>query len=162
MKKALIIFALVAAVAVTFGFAGSVYAQTTQPPAVEPGYGPRGGGRMGGMMGGQPGTGSGFMHDEMVAVFAEKLGMSVDDLNARLTAGEHMYDIALEKGLSQEEFTTLMADVRAQSLDKAVVDGTLTQEQADWMKTRGAGMMGGRGQGGRGMGGCPFGTQPAQ
>jgi hypothetical protein len=166
MKKALIIFAVVAAVAVTFGFAGSVYAQTTQPPVVQPGYGPGMmggyGPRGGGMMGGARGAGTGFMHDEMVTTFAEKLGISVDDLNARLTAGERMYDIAAEKGMTIEDFTTLMTDVRAKALDNAVADGSLTQEQADFMKTRGAGMMGGRGQGRGAAGGCPFATQSTQ
>ncbi|MHC1781586.1 MAG: hypothetical protein AB9891_02280 [Anaerolineaceae bacterium] len=150
MKKILVILALVGVTAFAFAFTGNVLAQTVQPPVVEPGFGPgmMGGGFRGGMMGARgTGVGTGLMHDAMVAAFAEKLGLSVDDLNARLTAGETMYDIAAEKGLSVEDFTSLMTDVRASALDDAVAAGTITQEQADFMKTRGAGMMGGRGRG---------------
>jgi hypothetical protein len=172
MKKLLIVGALVVVAALSFGFAGSVYAQTVQPPTVEPGYGPGmmggrnlqdGGYRMGGMMGGfgQQGATPGFMHDEMTAAFAEKLGMTVDELNTRLQAGDTMFDIAVEKGLSQEEFRTIMTDARSKALDAAVASGELTQEQADFMKQRGAGRMGFRNQDGN-FGGCPFGNPPVQ
>jgi len=43
-----------------------------------------------------------------------------------------------------------MTGARSQALDRAVKDGTLTQEQADWMKQRVAG----NGCGGRGMRGA--------
>jgi hypothetical protein len=164
MKKILIILALVGTTAFAFAFTGNALAQTVQPPAVEPGFGPgmMGGGFRGGMMGARgTGAGTGLMHDAMVSAFADKLGISVDDLNARLTAGETMYDIAVEKGLSLEDFRSLMADARAKTLDDAVAAGTITQEQADFMKTRGAGMMGGRGQGGN-PGGCRFIDQNVQ
>ncbi len=104
----------------------------------------------------------GFMHDDMIAAFAEKLGISVDDLNARLAKGETMAQIASSKGLTVDQFRTLMTDARNQAIDQAVKEGTLTQAQADWMKQRGAGMMGGRGMmGGAGQGqfanpNCPF------
>jgi len=122
----------------------------------------------------------GPMHDDMMAVFSQKLGISVEDLNARLAKGETIAQIATAKGLTAEQFQTLMTDARGQAIDQAVKEGTLTQAQADWMKQRGAGQamggqMGGRtgsrtgGQmmgGGRGMRGtgqgqagntdCPF------
>lgn len=173
MKKFLIIGALVAVAAISLGFAGNVYAQTVQPPpTIEPGYGPGmmggrnfqgGGNRMGGMMGGtgQQGATPGLMHDEMIAAFAEKFGMTVDELNVRLEAGDTMLDIAVEKGLSLEEFRTLMTETRTKALDAAVASGELTQEQADFMKQRGAGRMGYRNQDGN-FGGCPFGNLPAQ
>jgi hypothetical protein len=63
-----------------------------------------------------------------------------------------------------------MTDARTQAIDQAVKAGTLTQAQADWMKTRGGamnngGMMGagqrgaGRGMRGNGTGDpatCPY------
>jgi uncharacterized protein YidB (DUF937 family) len=85
------------------------------------------------------------MHDTMVAVFAQKLGLKVEDLEARLDKGETMYTIATEKGLSFDEFRALMTDARTQAIDKAVADGTLTKEQGDWMKSRGQNMMNGQG-----------------
>jgi hypothetical protein len=178
MNKTLLSIVIVAVVAIALGTAGFVYAQapTPQTPVPGSGYGPgmmNGQSNRGGMMGGQgarggmmnqnaAGTQDGLLHDEMIAVYAEKLGISVEDLNARLTKGETMSQIASSKGLTADQFTTLMADARSQAIDQAVKDGTLTQAQADWMKQRGAGMMaGGRGMRGTGQGrnanpDCPY------
>jgi hypothetical protein len=93
----------------------------------------------------------------MVTALAEKLGLKVDDVNARLTAGETMYDIAVSDGVKAEDFPALMVDVRTKALDAAVTDGVITQAQADWMKSRGFGR-GGMGNGyGNGTGTCPMG-----
>ena len=99
-------------------------------------------------------AGDGLLHDAMIAIFAEKLDLALTDLQARLEKGETMAQIAAAEGLSVEEFSTLMPAARSQAIDQAVSDGALTQEQADWMKQRGAGMMGGRGMRG-GAGNCP-------
>jgi hypothetical protein len=125
-------------------------------------------GARGGMMNqAAAGTQDGLLHDEMTTVYAEKLGLSVEDLNARLAKGETLAQIASAKGLTADQFRTLMSDARSASVDQAVKDGTLTQAQADWMKQRGAGQAanGGRGMRGTGQGqnanpACPYYTQP--
>lgn len=89
-----------------------------------------------------------IMHDEMMAAFAEALGLSADALEARLEAGETMADIAESEGMTQEAFFSLMQDVRSEALEQAVEDGLISQEQADWMLDR----MGGFGQ----QGDCPM------
>jgi hypothetical protein len=152
---------MVGVVAVILGTAGFVFAQSTGPtaaPTAQPGYGSRvgqsfGSGMMGagrGMRGGMgmmgspaAGTQTGFMHAEMMAAFAQKLGLTVTDLNAQLAQGQTMAQIAAAKGYTAEQFTSLMTEVRSQTLDQAVTNGQITQAQADWMKQRGAGMMGG-------------------
>ncbi len=173
MKKLVFAFAIGATLVVALLSTGNVFAQGTTPtnptaPGTGAGYG-RGmmGGRGGatgsgvgagmGLAGSQAGTGQGILHDTMIAVFSQKLGISVDDLNARLAKGETIAQIASAKGLTADQFTALMKDARSQAIDQAVKDGTLTQAQADWMKTRVSaanGMNGARmGQGaGRGMG----------
>jgi hypothetical protein len=181
MKKFVLSIVIVAVVAIALGTAGFVYAQspTSQTPSPWAGMGGRGGmmngqGNRGGMMNqNAAGDQDGLLHDEMMTVYAEKLGISVEDLNARLANGETMAQIASSKGLTAEQFRTLMTDARSQAIDQAVQDGTLTQEQADWMKQRGAGM-GGAGSmgGGRGMRGagqgrnadpdCPYYPQTQQ
>jgi hypothetical protein len=146
MKKILIGAAIALVVFGVFGAAGYVYAQATTPAAANPGYGVMGG--RGGMMGDRSGmmgnrtneNKDGYMHDEMVAAFAEKLGMSATDLGARLDKGETMYQVAESKGITGDQFTTLMTEARTQALDLAVKNGSITQEQADWMKQRGVGM----------------------
>lgn len=170
MNKTLLSIVIVAVVAIALGTAGFVYAQASTPQTPVPGsgygqgmMGMGGRGARGGMMGvNASGTQDGFLHDEMIAVYAQKLGISVEDLNARLAKGETMAQIASSKGLTADQFTALMADARSQAIDQAVKNGTLTQAQADWMKQRGAGMTaGGRGMRGTGMGrnanpDCPY------
>jgi uncharacterized protein YidB (DUF937 family) len=152
MNKILLGIAVVAVLAVAFGSAGYVYAQSPTPGTPDSGYGygmgGGRGGRGGGMMGGRAaGAEEGILHDAMVAAFAEKLDMTAADLEARLDAGETMAQVADSKGISSADFITMMTEARAQAVDQAVKDGTLTQEQADWMKQRGAGMGNGRGMG---------------
>lgn len=141
MKKVWIISAVVIAVLAVLGVAAFatyrvVHAQTgpTEIPGDIGRHGPRG--MRGGMPGGRMMRGDGWMHDEMVAAFAEKLGMTAEDLQARLDAGDRLWDVAEEKGLTQEEFLTQWEAVRVQVIDQAVKDGKITQEQADRMKTR--------------------------
>ena len=102
-------------------------------------------------------NGTGYLHTYMVAAFAEKLSLNVEDVNARLTAGASMYDIAIASGVKVEDIPALMVDVRSQALSAAVKDGVITQAQADWMNSRGFGR-------GYGTGNCPMqnglGTQP--
>jgi hypothetical protein len=168
MNKFVLSIVMVAVVAIALGTAGFVYAQVPTPHAPVPGtgYGMGGGrGARGGMMN-QTAVASdtdGLLHDAMMAVYAQKLGVSVEDLNARLAKGETIAQIASSKGLTAEQFSTLMTDARSQAIAQAVKDGTLTQTQADWMNQRGGGQMMGGNQGMRGAGqgrnadpACPY------
>jgi hypothetical protein len=157
MNKVLIIVGLVLVAVIALGTVGYAYAQTPnpqpQPFGQGMGRGRMGGGMMGGgMMGGRGINGAqtgtyGPMHEYMEAAFAEALGMSEADVEAALAAGTTMWQLAQDKGMSIEDFQKVMTEARAEALKKMVDDGTLTQEQADWMLSR----MGGRG----GQGGCP-------
>ena len=170
MKKVILTIVMATVLGIAFlGTAGYVYAQTATPPA--PGFGP-------GMAGGRGQRGSGMIangQDEMVAAFASKLGISASDLETRLDKGETMAQVAYSKGLPAGQFAAMMTEARAQAVDQAVKDGKLTQQQADWMKQRGAGTTlatgtrasvgGGRGVRGNGLGNftnsnCPYNTQP--
>ena len=141
MKKALVVSLVLVAAVFTFGSFSKVYASSGNPSTFT-NTANYGFGGQGGMMGGGiAGTQQGLLHDEMISVIAEKLGISVDDLNTRLANGETMYSIALAEGLTAEQVTTLMVDARNEAIDLAVANGDLTQVQADWMKTRSS-MMG--------------------
>ena len=169
MNKFAIALVMVATLVAVLMSASFVSAQGTVPTTPQTGGAIGNGGAMGngGMRGGRGGTVAGgfaaaddsILHDAMIAVYAEELGISVDDLNARLEAGETMAQIAFAEGLTADEFTALMADARSQALEQAVADGTLTQEQADWMQTRGN-RSAGMNSTGRGMRGntadCPY------
>jgi len=154
MKKFTVTIMVIAVVVLVLGAAGVAYAQSSsQGTGTGSGSGWMGGrGSRGGMGAGNMGTGDSILHDYMIAAYAEELNIPVADLEARLEQGETMAEIALSTGLTIDQFRTLMVDARTQAIDQAVSDGALTQEQADWMKQRGAGQMAGGQMGnGRGM-----------
>lgn len=138
MKKTILIVGLVVAALVVLGV-GVAFAQGVAPYA---GNGP------------MAQDGGGYLHTYMVTALAEKLGLKVEDVNARLTAGETMYDIAVADGVKAEDFPALMSEIRSQALTAAVKDGVITQEQADWMSSRGFGR--GGAMNGNGSGTCPM------
>ncbi len=107
-----------------------------------------------GMMGGRNGAVSnrGFtqMHDYMEEAMAEKLGVTVDELNTQLKDGKSILDIAAEKGMTVAEFQTMQKDAMTSAIDKALAAGEISQNQADAMKANDfGGMMGGFGPGWR-------------
>ncbi|NTU75951.1 MAG: hypothetical protein HGA86_07505 [Anaerolineaceae bacterium] len=114
MKKTTILVVILSVAIVALSVTGFVYARFIAPTAANSalqtglnGRGDFGFGRMGDDM---PGTG--VMHDEMIKAMAEKLGLSVDDLNKKLTAGETMWSIAQTNGTSEADFITMMTDAR--------------------------------------------------
>ena len=132
---AIVLVVVAAAVSVT----GIAFAQTPQPP-VPAGRGP--------MMSRATGTEvEGPLHDYMVNAMATALGITPSDFEARQDAGKTAYQIALDLGISADKVPALLADARAKAIDAAGVAGVVTQQQATWLKSRGAGM-------GTGAGNC--------
>ncbi len=147
MKKWMIVAGVVvvalAAMAAGVGLGTYVaFAQDETPTPPWPGFGGRG------MMGGRwEGENYGPMHEAMIAAMAEALGLTEEQLEARLEDGETMAEIAESQGVSLEELQTAMTAARQTAMQEAVEQGLLTQEQADWMLQRM--------QGAWGRGGCP-------
>lgn len=113
------------------------------------------------------GAGNGQLSEYMHAAFAEALGISQEDFDARIQAGETMFEIATSLGFETEGFIELHEQARLAALEMAFEDGALDADQFEWMKDRmgdGSGSgFGGRGSGrgqGRHGGGCG-GFQPA-
>lgn len=163
MKKVVFVVVGILVLSFLFGAAGFAYAQTQNPPDGETPYGVTPGR---GMMGrfwqsGMMGNGSyGPMHEYMEQALAAKLGMSEEEIEEKLASGETMWSIAQAQGLADEEIFDLMLSARDEALKAAVAEGTLTQEQADWMAQH---MQQGRGNGfGAGHCGGGFGQGGAQ
>ena len=76
----------------------------------------------------------GILGDSIHAYLAAALEMDPVDLVARLDAGETISQIALDLGFDP---TTILVQARADALAQAVTDGLITQEQADWVASRG-------------------------
>ena len=139
MKKTLLIVALLILALGALGV-GVVAAQEGNPP-----YGQRG-----------VADGTGTMHDYMEKAMAEAVGLSESEFEARHDAGETFYQIALAEGFNAENIPTLMQEARAKALEAAVKDGVISQDQADWMQSRGFGRGGMMNGGVYGSGGCPM------
>jgi len=132
MKKTFMIAFVLAAVAGLI-VAGSAFAQGDTPPT----FGDRG-----------PADGTGLLHDYMSNAMAQALGLSVEEFEARHDAGETFFDIAFAEGFTAEETPTLMQNARTSALDVAGKDGVITQEQVEWMQSRGFGRGGNMGENG--------------
>ena len=109
------------------------------PGRMMQGYGPGGmmqGYGSGGMMGGRGFggvQGEGPMHDYMISAFAEVVGLTAEEAETRLEAGETLKEIAIAQGITVENLPELVTQVRQAALDQAVADEVITQAQADLM-----------------------------
>lgn len=142
MKKSLIVLLVVAVVAgVSLASVSAVSAQgLLQGNGTASGVGGHG-------MGGYGNRGSEILDPEVhaleVAAWSEALGIPAADIDARLTAGERMSDIALSTGMTVQEFWTLKVQIRSDVADQALAAGYITADEASLMKQ--AGTFGGRG-----------------
>ena len=137
MKKTLLIVTTLVIALGALGI-GVVAAQEGEPP-----YGQRGVADV-----------TGLLHDYMEKAMADAVGLTVSAFEARHDAGETFYQIALAEGFTAEEIPALMQAARAKGLDAAAAAGVITQEQAEWMGSRGHGGM--KYGGGYGNGECPM------
>jgi len=131
MKKTLLIVGLLVVALSVLGV-GVAFAQGGQPPAGQAGYG--------------------WMHDYVEQALAAKLGLTEKQVEDQFAAGKAMYQIALDNGIAQDNLATFMNDVHKDAFAKAVKDGVITQERADWMLQRMQNMY----QNGYGTGNCPM------
>ena len=76
---------------------------------------------------------SDLIHENLAAA----LGITPEELTARLDSGETFSEIALSLGFDQTSVMDMMIQARADALVQAVADGLITQEQADWLASRG-------------------------
>lgn len=175
-----------------FAYAQAQNPPTPQPPAgtgttqTQPGWGMMGGMMRGwnssgqsGMMNWRQGLRRGMMgsyargfaqgsfgpmHEYMITALADKLGLTVEDLQAKIQAGETPLEIAAAQGLSADQVKDLVEQAHDEALKAAVAAGVLTQEQADFMDQRMESMWQNRGMYGRmgNSGGCPMNNQTTQ
>ena len=127
MKKTLIIVTLVSVIILSLAATGLVFAQE----GVQPGEG----------------KGNGVLREYIHAAVAAELGMSVEELEAAIEAGQKPHEIAEEQGIDEEAFRAMMETAFQNALGTALADGAITQEEYDAIQERGF-----RGPGGRGHG----------
>jgi hypothetical protein len=104
-----------------------------------------------------PGEGRGLGDAELEAA-ADVLGMTTDELSSALQDGKRLQDIADETGVDIEDVRAAIQAVHETEMRdriaQAVEDGTITQENADWLlEGLDKGFIGGPGGFGHGFGG---------
>jgi hypothetical protein len=91
---------------------------------------PNGKGGPGGHMGGMGGMDMTKTHEAV----AKALGLTTDKLNAALTGGKSLADVAKDQKVSVGPLVKIMVAAHEAKLAAAVKDGKITQDQADKMK----------------------------
>ena len=81
----------------------------------------------------------GLLEDIIHENLAIELGITPVEMADRLAAGESVYEIAISLGFDPGSFREIMIQVRIDALTQAVDLELLTQDQADWMASRGFG-----------------------
>lgn len=104
MKKSLVAAIIAVVLVGVVGATGAVFAQSTSPDGFVPGQG----------FGNQAQVqlmdedGLEIYHDELMTTFSEALNISIEDLEARIEAGETLVEVAMAEGMTFEEIKALM------------------------------------------------------
>lgn len=77
------------------------------------------------------GRGGGFLAAMDFTEAAKLLGLTVDEVKVQLGAGKSLADLAVEKSVDVQKLIDAQKAVITASINQAVTDGKLTQEQAD-------------------------------
>ena len=109
-----------------------VLAPAALAQATGAGYGPGGGSGSGGNGPGY-GRGMGGPQQSLVAVAADKLGMTQADLVSELRNGKTIAQVAKSKQVAANTIVDAFVATRAERLNTAVAAGRMTQAQADAM-----------------------------
>jgi len=87
------------------------------------------------------GEDDGLLDEYMQAVIADKLELTVEELEAYEAQGISHYDIAMDQGMTVEAFNTILEDAREEAIALAAADGITIQ--AFGMNADGLGQFGG-------------------
>jgi len=147
MKTSTKIFAGIAVVAILLTSAGGVFADSGDSFGQGQGQGQDQGQGQGRGAGSEQ---DGLLNDYMTAAMAETFGMTVEELEVRLEAGDSFITIALSNGFTIEDVDELMNEIRLKAVEIAAGEGViLGRQEANQMVSQ----FGAKGQGGRIAGG---------
>ncbi len=138
MKKTFLVFTILGIAVLALGMTSPALAAA--PLRGGPGNG-GGNGHQGALGTGVPieqkialdGVLSDLIHDNL----ADALGILPTELAKRLEAGETISQIGLSLGFDLDTISEIMTQARIDALAQAVAIGLITQEQADWLASRG-------------------------
>lgn len=122
MKKRNIITAL--ALTMAIGVGATAYAATTDTKAAGAAAQGLGLGRITSMRG----------YDYISNILKSKLGLSDTDITNATNSGKTFHDLAVEKGMTQDDLKASLLEERTKAIDAAVSKGTVTKEEGENIK----------------------------
>jgi hypothetical protein len=72
----------------------------------------------------------------LIGEILEKLGITLDDLKARISGGETLEDIATEAGIDLNAIHAERIQEQLKNVEQALADGKITEAQADRIRER--------------------------
>lgn len=73
-------------------------------------------------------------YDFIKTVLKDKLGVTDEEIQSAQDSGKSLHDLALEKGMTEDEFKNALIEEKNKAIDKAVSEGSITQEEGDTAK----------------------------
>lgn len=73
-------------------------------------------------------------YDYISNILKNKLGLSDTDISNGINSGKTLYDLAAEKGMTDEELKAALLDERTKTIDTAVSKGTITKDEGETLK----------------------------
>jgi ribosomal protein S20 len=69
-------------------------------------------------------------YDYMTNILKSKLGLSDKEITESLNSGKTPYELAVEKGMTQESFKAALLEEKSKAIDEAAAKGTITKDEA--------------------------------
>ncbi|MFL0268754.1 hypothetical protein [Candidatus Clostridium radicumherbarum] len=73
-------------------------------------------------------------YDYIRNILKNKLGLSDTDITNAINSGKTPYELAAEKGMTQEQLKAALLDNKSKAIDGAVAKGTITMEEGEDIK----------------------------
>lgn len=73
-------------------------------------------------------------YDYVTSVLKNKIGLTDKQITDGLNLGKTVYDLAKEKGMTEEQFQAALLEERSKAIDEAVTKDNITKEQGDTLK----------------------------
>jgi len=73
-------------------------------------------------------------YDYVTSVLKNKLSLTDKQITDGLNSGKTVYDLAKEKGMTQEQFQAALLQEKSKAIDESVTKGTITKEEGATLK----------------------------
>ncbi len=75
-------------------------------------------------------------YDYIASILKDKLGLTDEDLADAQRSGKTPYELATEKGMTEEQLKAYLLEGKSKAIDGAVSKGTITKEEGESLKAK--------------------------